>query len=69
MLANFNNFVNRIKEFWQEHRQEIILFIAIVLISLLSFAAGFIVAKIQEREPLKIIESPTEAPPEGETTF
>jgi hypothetical protein len=61
MLSNFLQFV---KSFWKQYQQEVILFLAVVLISFLSFAAGFIAAKIQEREPIKIIEPSTETPPQ-----
>jgi len=44
----------KIKEFVKTHFDDIILLIGVILISLLSFAAGFIVAKQQEKEPLKI---------------
>jgi len=47
MLANFFYFVKK-------YRSDIILLVAIILISLLSFAVGYITAKIQEKEPLKI---------------
>jgi len=49
------------KEFFKENLDDIILVIGVILISLLSFAAGFIVAKYQEKEPLRIefrIENP-----------
>jgi hypothetical protein len=38
----------------KKYQADIILVIGVILISLLSFAAGFIVAKQQEREPLRI---------------
>jgi len=44
----------KIKEFVKKYQADIILIIGVILISLLSFAAGFIVAKQQEKEPLKI---------------
>lgn len=47
MLAN-------IKQFVKAHQDDIILFIGVILISLLSFAAGYIIAKQQEKEPIKI---------------
>jgi len=46
--------LSKIKQFVKAHQEDIILFIGIVLISLLSFAIGFIVAKNQEKEPLRI---------------
>lgn len=44
------------KEFIKEHQEEIILVIGVILISLLSFAMGYIVAKEQEKEPIKFEE-------------
>ena len=44
----------KIKEFVKTHFDDIILLIGVILISLLSFAAGYIVAKQQEREPIRI---------------
>ena len=41
-------------EFIKRHQEDIILFIGVILISLLSFAMGYIVAKEQEKTPLKI---------------
>jgi len=42
------------KRFLQEYQEEIILVIGVILISLLSFAIGFIVAKQQDKEPIEI---------------
>jgi hypothetical protein len=50
MLAKIQNFV-------KSHQADIILLIGVILISLLSFAMGYIVAKIQEKEPIRIEES------------
>jgi len=44
----------KIKEFVKKYQADIILVIGVILISLLSFAIGYIVAKQQEKEPLKI---------------
>ena len=44
----------KIKEFVKVHQDDIILLIGVILISLLSFAAGYIVAKQQEKEPIRI---------------
>jgi len=46
--------LTEIKGIVKQNISDIILVIAIVLISLLSFAAGFIVAKQQEKTPLRI---------------
>ena len=37
----------------KEHLDDIILLVGVVLISLLSFAAGYIVARQQDKEPIK----------------
>ena len=42
-----------IRDFVKEHQDDIILLIGVILISLLSFAAGYIVAKQQEKEPIR----------------
>ncbi len=47
MLTKIIEFVNR-------HLDDIILLIGVILISLLSFAAGFISARQQEKEPIKL---------------
>ena len=44
----------KIKQFVKTHQDDIILLIGVVLISLLSFAMGYIVAKTQEKEPIRI---------------
>ncbi len=49
--------LTEIKEFVKKNQSDIILFIGVVLISLLSFAMGYIVAKTQEKEPIRF-ESP-----------
>jgi len=41
-------------EFIKGHLDDIILIIGVIMISLLSFAAGYIVAKQQEKTPLRI---------------
>jgi len=44
----------KIIQFLKEYQDEIVLLVGVILISLLSFAVGFIVAKHQEKEPIKI---------------
>lgn len=44
----------KIKEFVKKYQDDIILLIGVILISLLSFAVGYIVAKQQEKTPLRI---------------
>jgi|GEM_PF-2512158 len=46
-----------VKKFLQKYQVEIILFIGVVLISLISFALGYIVAKMEEKEPLQFEDS------------
>ena len=46
--------LSKIKNFVKDHQNDIILVIGVILISLLSFAMGYIVAKQQEKEPIKI---------------
>ena len=45
--------LSRIREFVKSHKNDIILIIIIILISLLSFGTGFLVAKYQQKQPLK----------------
>ena len=49
-----NTMLTKIIDFVKAHLDDIILLIGVILISLLSFAAGYIVAKQQEKEPIKI---------------
>jgi hypothetical protein len=44
----------KIKEFVKTYQVDIVLVIGVILISLLSFALGYIVAKQQEKEPIRI---------------
>jgi len=44
----------KIKEFIKNHWEEIILAIGVILISLLSFAIGYIVAKQEDKQPIEI---------------
>jgi len=45
---------NGIRQWIKDHRDDIIILIVVILISLLSFALGFIVARQKEKEPIKI---------------
>jgi len=47
----------KIIQFVKENLADIILVIGVILISLLSFTAGYIVAKEQEKEPIRIEKS------------
>ena len=46
--------MNRPVNFFRKRKEETILLAAIILISLLSFAVGYIVAQYQGRPPIKI---------------
>jgi len=46
--------LSKIVDFVKTHQADIILVIGVILISLLSFATGYIVARTQEKEPIKI---------------
>jgi hypothetical protein len=46
--------LTKIIQYVKEHQADIILVIGVILISLLSFTIGYIVAKQQEKEPIKI---------------
>jgi uncharacterized membrane protein affecting hemolysin expression len=46
--------VSNLKEFVKKHEASIILVLAVVLISLLSFATGYLVAKEQLKQPIRI---------------
>jgi hypothetical protein len=46
-----------LKEFIKEHQEDTILVIGVILISLLSFAMGYIVAKEQEKQPIRFEET------------
>lgn len=44
----------KIRQFVKKYQNDIILVVGVILISLLSFAAGFLIAKQQQKEPLRI---------------
>lgn len=46
--------LSEIKDFVKAHINDIILFIVVVLLIMLSFAFGYISAKYQQKEPIKI---------------
>ncbi len=46
--------LSKIIQFVKDHQADIILVIGVILISLLSFAAGYIVAKEQGKESIRI---------------
>jgi len=47
----------------KDHQTDIILVIGVILISLLSFAAGYITAKQQEKEPIQFNKYNFQLPP------
>ena len=50
-----NIILSKIQGFVKSHFSDIILFTIVVLLIMLSFAAGFITAKYQTKEPIKVI--------------
>lgn len=46
--------ITKISNGVKENRADIILIIGVILISLLSFAIGYIIGKTQEKEPIQI---------------
>jgi len=52
----------KIKDFVNEYLSDIILLIGVILISLLSFAVGYSVAKQQDKEPIKVERGGDEVP-------
>jgi len=48
--------LTKILDFVKENQDKIVLIICIILIASLSFFLGYIFAKTQEKQPLKIIE-------------
>ncbi|MCX6761178.1 MAG: hypothetical protein NTZ84_03715 [Candidatus Nealsonbacteria bacterium] len=45
--------LSKIYSWTKEHKEDIILVIGVILISLLSFSMGYIAAKEQEKEPIR----------------
>ncbi len=48
--------LTKITYFVKENQEKMVLVIAIILIALLAFFLGYISTKLQEKQPLKIIE-------------
>ncbi len=46
--------LSKINEFVKAHIDDLIIFIIIVLVALLAFAGGYIVAKYQTKKPIQI---------------
>lgn len=53
ILSNFFSFVKK-------YQADIILIIGVILISLLSFAAGYITSKFQEKTPIRFEQTQNE---------
>ena len=51
------NMLSKIIQFVKIHQSDIILLIGVILISLLSFAAGYIVGAWPEKEPIQFEET------------
>ncbi len=49
--------LSKLFQFVKEYQSEIILVIGVILISILSFSAGYITGQYQEKEPIKIEQS------------
>ncbi len=45
--------ITKIIQFVKAHQEDVLLFIAVMLVSMFSFSLGFIVAKMEEKEPLQ----------------
>ena len=46
--------ISELVQFFKKHQDDIVLFIGVILISLLSFAIGYITAKEQQKEPIRM---------------
>ncbi|MDD5144864.1 MAG: hypothetical protein PHW72_01955 [Candidatus Pacebacteria bacterium] len=44
--------LTKLKEFVKEYKKDIILFVGVVLVSLLSFGSGYLAAKMEDKTPL-----------------
>jgi hypothetical protein len=53
--------IPKIKRFVKENKKDIVLFLAIILVSMFSFSLGYIIAKMEEKEPL-VFEQPSTIP-------
>jgi hypothetical protein len=49
--------IEKIRDFFKIHFSDIILFIIVALLIMLSFATGYITAKYQSKEPIQIMNS------------
>ncbi len=53
---NMSSILEKIKKFIQENQDDIILSIGVILISLLCFALGYLLATHQQKQPLQFEE-------------
>jgi len=53
-VIDMESIFRKIRQWITGHQDDIVLLVGVILISLLSFAIGFLVAKNQEKKPLKI---------------
>ncbi len=53
-LFLYKESLTKFSAFVKSHFNDIMIFIIVALLVLLSFAAGFIIAKYQNKEPIKI---------------
>lgn len=51
--------LSKLIQFVKTHENDVVLVVGVILISLLSFAMGYLSAKTQEKEPLQIEQSQT----------
>jgi len=56
----YKNILSKILEFVKSHFNDIVLFIIVALLIMLSFTVGYILAKYQSKEPIQINGSATE---------
>jgi ABC-type polysaccharide/polyol phosphate export permease len=49
--------ITKIKTFVKENIEDILLFLAVILVTMFSFSLGYITAKLEEKEPL-LFEEP-----------
>jgi len=59
--------LSKLKDFVKKYQGDIVLVIGVILISLLSFAMGYIIAKTGEKEPLIFEMSNSQFPISNET--
>ncbi len=56
MKKTIQIFYKKTRSFSNHHSAKIILFLTVVLLTLISFGLGYIVAKYQEKTPLQVIK-------------